>query len=64
VLIDLQKPTFRAERFLKKLVGINDVGDALQRLDKLTQEEALIAAAEGLMITRDIGDKMEDLKRS
>ena len=30
-------------KFVKKLVGKNDVEDALQRLDKLTQEVALLA---------------------
>ena len=49
----------RAERFLKKLAGMKDIEDALLRLEKLTQEEALMAAAEGLTITRDIGDKVE-----
>ena len=38
---------------------MKDVEDALQRLDRLTQEEALMAAAEGLTITRDIGNKVE-----
>jgi hypothetical protein len=51
----------RAERFFKKLVGMKDVEDALQRMDKLTQEEALMAAAEGLTIIRDIGDKAEGI---
>jgi hypothetical protein len=50
---------FRAERFFKKLVGMKDVEDALQRLDKLTQEEARMAAAETLKITRGIDDKVE-----
>ena len=35
---------------------MKDVEDALQRLEKLTQEEALMAAAEGLTITRDIDE--------
>jgi hypothetical protein len=51
----------RAEKFFKKLAGMKDVEDALQRLDKLTQEEALMAAAENLTITREIGDKMESV---
>ena len=51
----------RVEKFLKKLAGMKDVEDALQRLEKLTQEEALMAAAEGLTITRGIGDKVEGL---
>ena len=40
----------RAEKFFKKLAGMNDVEDALQRLDKLTREEALMAVAEGLQL--------------
>jgi hypothetical protein len=48
----------RAEKFFKKLAGMKDVEDALQRLDKLTQDEVLMAAAEGLTITREIGDKI------
>ena len=38
---------------------MNDVEDALQRLDKLTQEETRMAAAEALKITRGIDDKVE-----
>jgi hypothetical protein len=49
----------RAERFFKKLVGMKDVEDALQRLDKLTREEARMAAAEALKIARGIDDKVE-----
>ncbi|KAI9445643.1 hypothetical protein BJY52DRAFT_1420739 [Lactarius psammicola] len=52
---------FYAEKYFKKLVGRNDVEDALRRLDKLTQEEARMAAAEALMITRDIDDKVKDV---
>jgi archaellum component FlaC len=47
-----------AEKYLKKLLGMKDVEDALQRLDKLTQEEARMAAAETLTITRGIDDKV------
>ena len=49
------------EKYLKKLFGLKDVEDALQRLDKLTQEEARMAAAEALMITRGIDDKVNDV---
>ena len=59
MLIFLQKVDLRAERFFKKLVGMKDVEDALQRLDKLTQEETRMAAAEALKITRGIDDKVE-----
>ena len=40
-----------SEKFLKKLVGKKDMEDALKRLDKLTQEEARMAAAEILKLT-------------
>ena len=53
------KADLRAEKFFKKLVGRKDVEDALQRLDQLTQEEARMAAAEVLTITRDIGDDVK-----
>ncbi|KAH9044885.1 hypothetical protein EDB84DRAFT_805988 [Lactarius hengduanensis] len=49
------------EAYLKKLVGRRDVEDALQRLDALTQEEARMAAAEALTITRGIDDKVKDM---
>jgi hypothetical protein len=52
------KVDLRAERFFKKLVGMKDVEDALRRLDKLTQEEGRMAAAEVLKITRGIDDKV------
>jgi hypothetical protein len=46
------------ERYFKKLIGRKDVEDALQRLDKLTQEEARMAATESLTITRGIDDRV------
>ena len=49
------------ENYLKKLFGMKDVEDALQRLDKLTQEEARMAAAEALTITRGIDDNVKDV---
>ncbi|KAN0129876.1 hypothetical protein V8E53_012348 [Lactarius tabidus] len=48
----------RTKRYFKKLIGRKDVEDALQRLDKLTQEEARMAAAESLTITRGIDDRV------
>jgi len=44
---------------LKKLLGRNDVEDALKRLDKLTQEEAKIATAEVLKITRGMDNNVK-----
>jgi hypothetical protein len=55
------KVDLRAEKFLKKVVGRRDIEDALQRLDKLTQEEARMAAAETLMITCGIDDNVKSV---
>ena len=49
------------EKFLKKLLGRNDVDDALKRLDKLTQEEAKMATAEVLRITRGVDSNVKVL---
>jgi hypothetical protein len=51
----------RAEKYLKKRVGRMDVEDALLQLDKLTQEEARMAAAEALKIARGIDDKVDNI---
>ncbi|KAF8497507.1 hypothetical protein F5888DRAFT_1698509 [Russula emetica] len=53
----------RRKKLLKKLLGRtrNDVEDALKRLDKLTQEEAKMATAEVLKITRDMDSNMKVL---
>jgi hypothetical protein len=40
--------TFCSEKFLKRLVGRKDIEDALQKLEKITVEEARMAAAEAL----------------
>jgi hypothetical protein len=39
------------EKYLNKLLGRNDVDDALKRLDKLTQEEARMTIAEVLKVS-------------
>ena len=39
-----------AEKLLKKLLGENDVEAILQRLDRLTQDEARITAAQTLEV--------------
>ncbi|KAI9434710.1 hypothetical protein H4582DRAFT_1855810 [Lactarius indigo] len=44
----------RAKKFFKKLVGRRDIEDALERLDKLTQEEARMATAELLRLTHSV----------
>jgi len=52
-------PRFLLEKYLKKLLARNDVEDALKRLDKLTQEEARMATAEVLKITRIVDDNVK-----
>ena len=49
------------EKYMKKLVRKKDIEDALKRLDRLTQEEARLAAAEALKFTHDINDKAKVL---
>jgi hypothetical protein len=43
-----------SEKYLKKLMGKNDIEDALKRLDRLTQEEVRMAAAQLLKVTNTI----------
>ncbi|KAH9177997.1 hypothetical protein EDB89DRAFT_1296559 [Lactarius sanguifluus] len=51
----------RTMRYLKKLIGRKDVEDALQRLDKLTQEEARMAGVEALVIARSVDNKVDSV---
>jgi hypothetical protein len=44
---------------LKKLIGRNEIEDALKRLDKLTQEEARMAAAQNLKATHAVDDRVK-----
>ena len=46
----------RTEKFFRKLAGMTDLEDALKSLDRLTQEEARMANAEVLRITKSIRD--------
>ena len=43
---------------MKKLLGKNDVEDALKRLDTLTMEEARMAIAETLKVTNRVDDRV------
>ena len=43
------------ETFLKKLAGRTDIEDGLKKLDKLTQDEVLMVAAQGLKATQGVG---------
>jgi len=44
-------------------MGNEEIEDALQELDKLTQEEARMASAELLKITHGVDDKLEQANR-
>jgi hypothetical protein len=46
------------EKYLKKLIGKNDIEDALKRLDRLTQEEARMAAAQLLNVANTIDNRV------
>ena len=52
---------FHAEKFSKRLFGINRLNDAFQQLDKLTQEEVLMAEAETLEISARIDKNVTDM---
>jgi hypothetical protein len=46
---------------MKRLIGKKDMEDALKRLDKLTQDEARMAAAENLKLTHVVDNKVTSL---
>ena len=46
-------------KYMKKLVGRTDIEDALGRLDGLTQDEARMAAAQGLKATHEVDSKVQ-----
>ena len=49
------------EKYLKKLMGRTEIEDALKRLDKLTQEEARMAAAENLRVAHVVDQRVENV---
>ena len=44
---------------MKKLLGKNDIEDALKKLDTLTTEEVRMATAETLKVTNRVDDKVD-----
>ena len=48
-------------KYVKKLVGRTDIEDALGRLDRLTQDEVRMAAAQGLKATHEVDDRVRDM---
>jgi hypothetical protein len=53
---------FGSETFLNKLIGRNDIEDALRRLDKLEQGELRTVTVQVLKTTSDLRDVASDLK--
>jgi hypothetical protein len=49
------------EKYLKKLMGKNDIEHALKRLDRLTQEEAQMASVQLLQITNAIDSEVREI---
>ena len=50
-----------SETYLKKLIGRTDIEDALKRLDRLTQEEARMAAAQVLKVANTVDDRVQGI---
>ena len=48
-----------SEKYLKKLLGRTEIEDALKKLDKLTQEEARMAAVENLKATYAVDKRVQ-----
>jgi len=51
----------RAKKYLKRLLGKNEIEDSLKRLDSLTDDEARMATAEVLKTTRSVDEKMNSV---
>ena len=50
-----------SEKYVKKLMGKNNIEHALKRLDRLTQEEARMASAQLLQITNAIDSEVREI---
>jgi hypothetical protein len=46
------------EKYVKKLLGKNEIEDSLKRLDTLTQDEARMAIAEVLRVTHSVDNNV------
>ncbi|KAI0268041.1 hypothetical protein BGY98DRAFT_355133 [Russula aff. rugulosa BPL654] len=51
----------RMKKDLKRLIGRTDIEDALKRLDRLTQEEARMAAAQVLKVANIVDDRVQGI---
>ena len=50
------------EKYIRKLMGNTEIEDSLDRLDKLTQEEARMASAELLKVTHSVDDRVKSVE--
>jgi methyl-accepting chemotaxis protein len=50
-----------SEKYLKRLIGRTDIEDALKRLDRLTQEEARMAAAQVMRVANTVDDRVQGI---
>ena len=50
-----------SEKYLKRVMGKTDIEDALKRLDRLTQEEARMAAAQVLKVANAVDDRVQGI---
>ncbi|KAI0281980.1 hypothetical protein BGY98DRAFT_1174804 [Russula aff. rugulosa BPL654] len=48
----------RTKKYMKRLIGRTDMGDALKKLDKLTHEEARMAIAQNLKATHNVDERV------
>jgi hypothetical protein len=46
------------EKYARKLIGRTEMEDAMKRLDKLTQKEARMAAAQNLKVTHAVDERV------
>ena len=50
-----------SEKYLNKLIGRTDLEDSLKRLDRLTQEESQMAAAQVLKVANIVDDRVQGI---
>ena len=56
------KADYEIEKFMKRIAGITDVEDAVERLDVLTKEENLMTAARNLEVTHQVDVNVKETK--
>ena len=51
------------EKYIKRVIGRTDLEDGMMKLDKLTNEELVMASAQLLKVTHNIDNNVLDVKR-